>query len=117
MAISEAFAGSQLVDTTEWSCPRDAAYDSGQVQTDDGVYQVFIELSDMVTGDELQIRIYDKVGSAGGQLIILQANLIGPQSPAVWVSPALILMHGWDVTLDCIAGTSIDLDWSIRKVA
>ena len=32
------------------------------------------------------------------------------------VSPSLILMHGWDVTLDALAGT-ITVLWSIRQVA
>jgi len=118
MAISEAFANTQAVTTaTEWSCPRDAAYDVGQPQTDDGVYQVFLELNDMITGDELQIRIYEKVGSGSTQRIVMQSNLIGPQSPPVWVSPSLILLHGWDVTLNQIAGTAgITVNWSIRKV-
>lgn len=118
MAITEAFANTQAIDTTEWSCPRDASYDIAQPQSDDGVYQVFLELNDMITGDELQIRIYEKVGSGSTQRILYQSNLIGPQSPPIWVSPTLILMHGWDVTLDQIAGTSgITVNWSIRKVA
>jgi len=115
MAISVAFASSQVVDTTEWSCPRDAAYDSGQVQTDDGVYQIFLNVTDLTTGNELQIRVYETIG--GSVLLILQANLIGPQSPPTWVSPSFILTNGWDVTLDMIAGSSQSIDWSIRKVA
>jgi hypothetical protein len=116
MAITEAFANTQAVGATEWSCPRDAAYDVGQPQTDDGVYQVFLDISDMVTGDELQIRVYEKVQSGDTQRIVWQSNLIGPQSPPIWVSPTLVLLHGWDVTLDAIAGT-ITVNWSIRKVA
>lgn len=116
MAISEAFASSQAVDTTEWSSPRDASYDSAQPQTADGVYQVFLDISDMVAGDELQIRVYEKVLSSSTQRIVYQSNLTGPQSPPVWVSPSLVLLHGWDVTLDAISGT-ITVDWSIRKVA
>ena len=33
------------------------------VDTTDGVFQIFLDLSDMVAGDELQIRIYEKVRS------------------------------------------------------
>ena len=116
MAISEAFAGSEAVSTTEWSLPRDASYAAGSNQTGDGVYQIFLDLSDMVSGDELQIRVYEKVQAGDTQRIVYQANLIGPQSPAIWVSPSLILIHGWDVTLDAIAGT-ITVTWSIRQVA
>src|SRR3990172_3309508 len=115
MAVVEHSASSQAVDTTEWSCPRDASYDSGQAQTDDGVYQVLLDVSDMVAGDELQIRIYEKIQSGGTQRIVYQANLVGAQSPPFWVGPSLLLLHGWDVTLDAIAGT-ITVLWSIRRV-
>jgi hypothetical protein len=115
MAITEAFTNSQAIDTTEWSCPRDASYSSASLQADDGVYQVFLDLNDMVSGDELQIRVYEKLDGTNVR-IVYQSNLIGPQSPPVWVSPSLVLMHGWDVTLDAIAGT-ITVYWSIRKVA
>jgi hypothetical protein len=33
-----------------------------------------------------------------------------------WVSPSLILLHGWDITLLAVSGT-ITVNWSIRKVA
>lgn len=113
MAIAEAFSGSEAVSTTEWSLTTDTA--GPDVETSDGVFQIFLDVNDMVTGDELQILIYEKVQSTDTQRVIFQSNLIGAQSPGVWVSPALVLMHGWDVTLDAIAGT-ITVDWSIRKV-
>jgi len=117
MAISEAFVDTgTTISTTEYSLPRDANYDSGQVQTDDGIYQILIDFTNMAAGDEYQIRIYEKVYGAGTQRIVYQSNLVGPQSPAVWVSPALMLLHGWDVTLDKIAGTDRSISWSIRKV-
>lgn len=116
MATTEAFAGTEAISTTEWSLPRDASYAIGSTQTDDGVYQAWLDLSDMVAGDELQIRIYEKVQSGDTQRIVYQSNLVGPQSPANWVSLPLTLLHGWDFTLDAIAGT-ITVTWSIRKVA
>ena len=114
MAITEAFAGTEAVSTTEHSLTTDTA--GPDVETSDGIFQVFLDVSDMVTGDELQIRIYEKVQSSDTQRVAYQSNLVGPQSPPIWVSPSLILMHGWDVTLDAIAGT-ITVTWSIRKVA
>jgi hypothetical protein len=116
MAISEAFAGTQAVDTTEWSCCTDTSYDTGDLQTADGVYQVFLDLNDMIAGDQLQIRVYEKVGSGSTARIVYESILTGAQGVPIWVSPSLILLHGWDVTLDALAGT-ITVDWSIRKVA
>jgi len=114
MAITEAFAGSEAVSTTEHSLTTDTA--GPDVETSDGVFQVFLDVSDMVTGDELQIRVYEKVQSGDTQRIVYQSNLVGPQSSPIFVLPSLVLMHGWDVTLDAIAGT-ITVPWSIRKVA
>jgi len=114
MAITEAFAGSEAVSTTEWSLTTDSA--GPDVETSDGVFQVFLDVSDMVLGDELQIRVYEKAQAADTQRIVYQATLIDAQANPIWVSPSLILMNGWDVTLDAIAGT-ITVTWSIRKVA
>lgn len=116
MATTEAFAGSEAVSTTEWSLPRDASYTSASPQTDDGVYQVWLDLSDMVGGDELQIRVYEKVQSGDTQRIAYESILVGPQSPPQWLSIPFTLMHGWDFTLKAIAGT-VTVTWSIRKVA
>lgn len=116
MAISEAHAGSQAVDTTEWSCTTDTSYDTGDAQTADGVYQIWLDLNDMVLTDVLQIRVYEKVGSGSTQRIAAEWVLRDVQAEPIWVSPSLILLHGWDVTLDALAGT-ITVDWSIRKVA
>lgn len=116
MAITEAFAGSATVTTTELSLPRNASYSSGSPQTTDGVYQVWLDVSDMVGGDELQIRVYEKVQASDTQRVAYEAFLFGPQS-SLFVIPSLILMNGWDVTADCLAGTSIVVNWSIRQVA
>lgn len=116
MATTEAFAGTEAIGTTEWSLPRDASYSSGSPQTDDGVYQCWLDLSDMVSGDDLQIRVYEKVQSGDTQRIAYEARLTGPQTPAQWLSIPMTLLHGWDFTLDAIAGT-ITVTWSIRKVA
>lgn len=114
MAISEAFAGSEAVSTTEHSCTTDTA--GPDVETSDGVFQVFLNVADMIAGDQQQIRVYEKVLSSSTQHIVYQAILTGAQPEPVWVSPSLILLHGWDVTLDALAGT-ITVEWSIRKVA
>lgn len=114
MAITELYAGTEAVGATEWSCTTDTS--GPDADTTDGVFQVFLDVSDMVAGDQLQIRIYEKVRSGDTQRIVYEAVLVGAQSQPIWVSPSLVLMHGWDVTLDALAGT-ITVNWSIRQVA
>lgn len=116
MAIAEAYSGTEAVSTTEWSLVTDTSYDTADASTTDGVYQVWLDVSDMIAGDQLQIRIYEKCRSGDTQRIAYQAVLSGAQADPLWVSPSLILMHGWDVTLDALAGT-ITVLWSIRQVA
>jgi hypothetical protein len=113
MAISEVYSGTEAVSTTEHSLTTDTA--GPDVDTTDGVFQVFLDLSDMVAGDQLQIRVYEKVRAADTQRVVYEAILTGAQATPIWVSPSLILMHGWDVTLDALAGT-ITVTWSIRSV-
>jgi len=115
MAISEAYSGTAAISSTEYSCPNDGTYSSSNGITTDGVYQVFLDVSDMVTGDQLQIRIYEKCRSGDTQRVIYEAILTGSMTET-WVSPSLILINGWDVTLEALAGT-ITVNWSIRKVA
>lgn len=88
-----------------------------QTITTDGVYQLWVDAGAMAQGDEFAIRIYEKVeGTGGTKKVVLKATLLGVQSE-VWVSPTLILINGWDMTLQKIAGTDRAFDASIRKVA
>jgi hypothetical protein len=112
MAVTEAYAGSEAVAGTEWSMTTDTA--GPDVTAVAGVYQPVVDLSDMVTGDELQFRVYEKAQAGDTQRVLLQLNLVGPQSPADTVFPAMMLINGWDMTLKAIAGT-ITVTWSIRK--
>lgn len=111
MAATEVYSGSEAVSTTEWSLTTDSS--GPDADTTAGTYQVWLDVSDMVAGDQLQVRVYEKVLSSSTQRVVYEAILTGAQSQPVWVSPPLILMHGWDVTLDALAGTTT-VDWSIR---
>ena len=118
MAITVAFSSSEAVSTTEHSMTSDAAYAAGTFIATDGVYQLFLDLADLTVGDELQVRIYEKVLSGGTQRIVYQQNISGELGTwgNNWAFPALVLMHGWDMTLDAISGT-ITVAWTIKKVA
>jgi len=88
-----------------------------QTITDDGVYQLWVDPGNMAKADEFTIRIYEKVEATGGtKKVCAQWSLLGVQSQ-VFVTPTLILLHGWDMTIQKIAGTDRAFDASIRKVA
>lgn len=88
-----------------------------QTQTADGVYQLWVDASAMAKGDEFKIQIYEKVEATGGsKLLVFAASLSNVQSE-IFVTPMLILINGWEMTLIKIAGTDRAFDASIRKVA
>lgn len=115
MAITELITGTEAIGVTEWSLATDTSYDTADAQTTDGVFQIWLDVSDLIAGDQLQIRIYEKVRAADTQRIVYQAILTGAQSEPIWVSPSLVMIHGWDATCDALAGT-VTVNWSIRQV-
>ena len=115
MAVTE-ISGTEAISTTEWSCATDTSYDTADAQTTDGFLQAVFDLSDMVLGDELQIRMYEKCRSGDTQRLVDEWVLKGVQAKPIYVTPGIVVMHGWDVTLDALAGT-ITVLWSLRLVA
>jgi hypothetical protein len=113
MAISELYSGTENISTTEHSLTTDTA--GPDADTTDGVIQAFIDTFDMISGDQLQVRVYEKCRAGDTQGVVYEAILTGAQSTPIFVTPALMLMHGWDITLDALAGT-ITVNWSIRSV-
>lgn len=114
MAVTQVISGTEAISTTEWSLATDTSYDTADAQTTAGLYQLVLDLSDMIAGDQLQIRLYEKVRSGDTQRVVEQWILTGAQSQPIWISPAVMLIHGWDWTLDALAGT-ITVNWSIRS--
>lgn len=88
-----------------------------QTITDDGIYQLWIDAGVMAKGDEFRIRLYKKVEATGGtKKVFFEATLVGVQTE-IFCTPSFVLMHGWDMTIQKIAGTDRAFDASIRKIA
>lgn len=116
MAIAEYAAGSETITTTEHSLTTDTS--GPDVQTDDGVYQVFLDMSALADGDVFRFAAYEKVQSSDTQRAFFTADISGAQGTEDnWVSPSFILLHGWDFTLDKITGTDRTITWSVRRIS
>jgi hypothetical protein len=114
MAFDEPYSDTgTTISTTEWSLTNDSS--SIATQTTQCVMQAVIKIASIAAGDEFLVKVYDKVYSGGSQEVIYSKLLAGAQ-PGPFVTPPLQLMHGWDVTLDKIAGTDRTASWSIRTV-
>jgi hypothetical protein len=101
----------------EWSCSTDTL--GPDATTTDGVFQVFIDTSDLITGDQVIIRAYEKTRLVDTQRVVFQSVLTGSQPNPIWASPFLILMHGWDFTFEALASASgsVTLIFSVRQAA
>lgn len=84
-------------------------------ETTAGAYQVAIDVANMAAGDVLEIRIKEKARSADTQRTVLHDVLSHAQAEPLWFSPPLLLINGWDVTIEQTAGTNRAYPWSIRS--
>lgn len=102
------------VGTTEYSIVNG----STTLATDptDAIIQVYVDPANMAVGDEYVLRVYETVRSGGTKRVVEEWTLMGAQSEAL-VTPSMLVMHGWDVTLQKVAGTDRAFDLSIRKVS
>lgn len=114
MAITELYSGTQ---TTVLSTEH--VLNTTTPETTDGIFQVVLDISQMTLGDALEIRVKEKAISAGTQRTAWTQVITNAASAdeGLWISPSVILMHGWDVTLKQTAGTVRGYPWSIRQVA
>lgn len=120
MAITEAFSGSATIGTTQYDLPNNSTTVSAQ--TTDGIYQLFLDLSNLTATESYQLRIYEKVVASGSpgstQRVISDTTISGAQTAQPnYVTSALLLMHGWTFTLTKLQGTDRAISWSIRQVA
>ena len=115
MAIAELYSVTETVGATEWSLTTDSS--GPDADTTDGVFQLWLDLSALAAGDTFVIRLYEKVASGGTQRLVESWVVSGAQSEPHWASPSVILMHGWDWTVQKSAGTDRSITGSVRQVA
>lgn len=105
--------GSATIGVTEFSLPNNST--SLTPQTTTLCLQAFIDVATMAAGDQYQIHINEKI-NGGTQRTVYESILTGAQ-PYPFVSPALFLSEGWDVTVKKLGGTDRAIAWSLRSVA
>lgn len=115
MALSEAFQNSGTITTSEFFLASNSTTKTDQ--TADGVYQLFLELNNLANGDEYRVRVYERISSGGTARIVEEWIIAHAQGSPNWASPSLLLLHGWEFSLQKVAGTDRSIAWSIRKVA
>ena len=120
MAITELFSGSADVNSTTISMTLNSA--GTTAQPTDGAFQLWLDLSNMTSSSSFDVAFWEKVTSGGTQRKFWTASFQGSQGVPIWVSPTVILMNGWDMTIVntmSTASVSADrhIDWSIRQLS
>lgn len=105
---------SASISTTEYYLASDST--SQTPQTDDCLLQAWIDFANMIAGDQYRVRFYEKVNGTGAtQRQILEGIVTGVQA-SPWVSPAMFVAHGWEVSVTRLAGSDRTIGWSLRKI-
>lgn len=114
MAVTAAFEQTALtVSTTELSLLNGTS--TLTANTTAGCYQLFVDgVANMAKGDEFLIKITEKVRASGTVRIVFQAKISDAQSEA-FVTPPLLLLNGWHMTMTRTAGSDRAFDTSIRR--
>ena len=114
MAISEHASGTRTTGT-----PPESGFTAlgTSADTTDGIFQFYIDASNMARGDVIEIQLLEKVLSSGTSRLVYESMLSHAQDEPVWVSPSIVLLHGWTFQIKQTAGTARSFDWSIRRVA
>ena len=116
MAISDAFAGTQSITTTEHDLPTDTTTITENAA--DGVYQVLLDLTLLADGDVFRFKAYESVQAGDTRGIFYSQDFANAQGTEdIWISPSFILLHKWTFSLTKVTGTDRVITWSIRKVA
>jgi len=114
MTISALHENSATIGTSEWSLPNNSA--TLTPITTDGHIEAVLDLSALAAGDRFRVRIYEKVRAADTQRKVQTIDYAGVQSDPNQKIPLGLMLHGWDVTLQKVAGTDRAIAWSIRAV-
>lgn len=85
-------------------------------QTDNGVYQLVVDLNNLAAGDQFRIKLYEKYDSGGTARLVEEWIFTNVQSKPLFISPSFILGEGWEWSVTKLAGTDRTIYWSIRSI-
>lgn len=83
-------------------------------ETTAGAYQLMLDLNALTATQNLEMRVKEKTISGGTERVVWYDVASGIQGEEkIWVSPVLMLLNGWDMSIKSNSTPSIP--WSIRK--
>lgn len=98
-----------------WTSSGTTEADFQAVSSEDGVYQLVVDLNDMVLGDVVEIRLYEMTIGGGTSRQAWCITFENVQIDKVQFLPPVIGLHSWKFTGKCTAG-GVVVPWSIRQL-
>ncbi len=82
-----------------------------QTLTDQGIVFVKVDTVNLAKSDYFKVRVYEKVLSTSTKRVVMQTVIGNAQTGdgGLWLFPGLLLRHGWDVTIQKVAGADCDI--------
>ena len=80
-----------------------------------GVFCLMLDANAMTGTDTLEIQCLEKATTGSTARLVWEALLVGVQDEPIFVSPTLMLLHGWTFQVKQTAGTARAFPWSIVK--
>lgn len=108
MAVEEVAYGSITADGTEQALVTN--------ESTQGVYTLMIDLSNMEIGDEVVLRIEAKTLSLGSYAVVFEKTFAHEQAEPVKISEPILILYGFQCSIQQTAGTYRDFDWHVGRV-
>ncbi len=116
MSLTEIYTLDGVTVTTVISVP--SGNSTPSAITTDGVYHGWfdgVQGGALTKGDYFKAQVLEKCLSGSTQRAVFCMDM-GNVATEAWITPSLMLMHGWDFLLTKVAGTARAWDASIRGV-
>lgn len=78
-----------------------------------GTRVLVVDLTDMVSGDTVEVRLKVKAASGGSELVYTLATLANAQAEPALVSVPVPIGYGGSCSLKQTSGTGRDFDWHV----
>lgn len=91
--------------------------DLGSSITDAGVYQLDLDLSNLASGENLELRVYKKVLTGDSEQVCDTINFFGVVTDPNFCSPIYVNLFSCRFTLKQTTGTGRTYKWNVSKLS
>lgn len=85
-------------------------------QTGNKFYSAYVDLTNMVSGDTVEIRVSVIVKTAGSHILYFMESYSGAQTNPLIYIPSLPSDISWKLTLKQVSGTSRTFDYRVYEI-